>query len=423
MIRHLSYTIILLSTASAHAGENWPAWRGPTGNGFSDKKKLPLTWGGKNNDNILWKTPLFPSDKVKRDQNQSSPIVWGNRVFITLSYWPEGSSDKDFPEHHVVCFDAKDGTKRWDTRISPGPWKLSDLRGGYTAPTPATDGKHVYVNFGSAVVAALDFDGKIVWRKEIRPHNFDVAWAASPVLFQDNVIIVCDQQNKASTLFAFDGKTGDIRWERKRPTVNWAHSTPLLAAVNGKPQLLTATHNGPQGIDPATGEVLWYYHESKQIGDTVTPTYRDGQVYVDSGRGGMGVAVSVLGSGDISKNGPKWKVPSVASGFSSPILVGDYLYRLHGSDTLSCWKWTNGAEVFKERLEGADSAVSPFTTADGRIYFASANKSYVVKAGPKLEVLAVNTLGDASRASPAVAAGRFYLKGSRYLWCIGSDPE
>ena len=177
-LRRFLYTyFVLIAASAAHADDNWPAWRGPSGAGLSDEKNLPLTWGGKANENVLWKAPLFPSDKVKRDQNQSSPIVWGERVIVTVSYWPEGASDKDYPQHHVLCFGAKDGEKQWDTIIPPGPWKLTDLRGGYTAPTPATDGMRIYVGFGSAVVAALDVQGKIVWRKEINPYKFDVAWA------------------------------------------------------------------------------------------------------------------------------------------------------------------------------------------------------------------------------------------------------
>lgn len=428
----VTFVSVLFLAPSIDASERWPAWRGPTGDGQCDEKNLPLTWGGKNNDNVLWKAPLFPSDKLKRDQNQSSPIVWDERVFVTLSYWPEGTTDKDFPEHHVVCFSTKDGSKLWDTIIPPGPWKLTDLRGGYTAPTPATDGQRVYAIFGSSVVAAVDMKGKIAWRKEIKPHNFDVAWGASPIVyakahglpsvgFATRLIVVCDhiKSNKTSTIYSFDGATGDIVWERKRPTADWTHSTPLLAKVQGKLQLLTATHNGPQGLDPATGEVLWYFNESKQIGDTVTPTYHDGLVYVDSGRGSIGVAVDATGSGDVSKTALKWKIPAVGSGFSSPVSVGDYLYRLHGADVVSCWKWTTGEEVFKDRLQGIDTAISPFATADGRIYVAGANKSYVLKAGPKLEILGTSALNDGSRASPAVAAGRIYLKGGRFLWCIG----
>ena len=410
-----------LFTASASAGDNWSGWRGPSGDGQCDEKNLPLTWGGKSQENIRWKTPLFPSDQVRRDQNQSSPIVWGQRVFVTVSYWPEGTAEKNYPQHHVICFNTKDGGKLWDTIIPPGPWKLGDLRGGYTCGTPATDGTHVYVNFGSAVLAAVDFKGDLVWRREIKPHNFDVAWASSPVLFEGKVIVVCDQQGNASTVYAFDGKTGKIRWEKKRPTVSWAHSTPLLAKIAGRPQLITATHNGPQGLDPTNGEVIWFYRTGQQVGDTVTPTVRDGLLYVDSGRGGSGIAVDVTGTGDVSKTHLKWSVPKVAQGFSSPILVGDYLYRLQGDNQLSSWKWTTGEEVIKkERLEGVNTAVSPIATADGLIYCASGGKSYVLKAGPTLDIVARNDLGDASQASPAAAAGRIYIKGNRFLWCIAA---
>ncbi len=408
----------------ALASEHWPAWRGPTGMGLSDEAGLPTTWGGKGDENVRWKVPLFPSDKVRRDQNQSSPIVWGERVIVTASYWPEGVSEKAFPEHHVLCFHRDDGRKLWDVKIAPGPWKLTDLRGGYTAPTPACDGRNVYVAFGSAVVAALDLDGKEVWRKEINPHAFDVAWGASPVVYEDTVIITCDELNKASFLIAFDGKSGAVRWRKDRPDVEWAHSTPLLAKVGGKAQLLLATANGPQGVDPASGEIIWSFRAPQRLGDTVTPVYRDGLLYVDSGRGGglggIGVAVDATGKGDVSKTHLRWKAPAMAEGFSSPLVVGDLFYRLHAPGVLDCRKWATGEEVYKSpRLEGIDHAVSPIATADARIYCASAGRSYVLKAGPTFEVLGSSELGDAGRASPAVAAGRLYLRGSRYLFCVG----
>lgn len=417
------------------AGENWPAWRGPTGDGLSDEKNLPIEWDAPSGRNILWKTSILPA-QAKPDQNQSSPIVWGKRVFITVSYWPQNANPKDYPEHHLLCFDTDTGGKLWDTRITPGPWKLSDLRGGYTAPTPATDGTHIYAAFGSSVIAAVDFQGNIVWRKEIKPYAFDVAWAASPVLFSPrplgdgpgvsgfpSVIAVCDQKGDGSMIYAFDGKTGDIRWQTKRPKAGWAHSTPLLAKVGDKLQLVTAAFNGPQALDPATGDILWTYTDSKQIGDTVTPTYRDGRLYVDTGRGGGGICIDVTGAGDISKTPPLWKTNLGGEAFSSPVLFGDYLYRMSGGGALACYRWKDGQLAFKERLDGADSAVSPFAAADGRLYVASAGRSYVLKAGAKVDVLAVNTIGDASRASPAVAAGRIYLKGREFLWCVGASKK
>lgn len=410
----------LLLASSLRASDHWPSWRGPTGMGHYDANDLPLQWNAKTGQNVLWKMPLFPSDKVRRDQNQSSPIVWGERVFVTVSYWPEGTSEKEFPEHHVLCFRTTDGAKLWDTPVPPGPWKLTDLRGGYTAPTPACDGQRIYVAFGSAILAALDMDGKLLWRHELKPHFFDVALGTSPIVFKDTVIMVCDliKDHKASRIQALDAKTGQIRWEKKRPAVDWAHSTPILAQVNDQPQLLLATANGPQGLDPVTGDLLWWHTAEGRVGDTVSPVYRDGQLYMDSGRGGSGLALKI-GRGELGKDQLAWTQKSLPEGFSSPVLIGPQLYRLHAPEVLSCWKWSDGATVFKERLAGLDHAISPLATADGKLYLAAAGKSYVLQAGPKLEILAENDLGDPSRASPAAARGRIYLKGARYLWGVG----
>jgi outer membrane protein assembly factor BamB len=407
---------LVLGALTAEAAD-WPGWRGPSGMGVSEEKDLPLTWGGKDQENVLWKKPLPGRDaKNKQDQNQSSPIVQGGHVFVTVSFWPAGVEQKEYPEHHVACYRADDGALLWDVTVQPGPWKLTDLRGGYTAPTPAADGERVYVLFGSSVLAALDHDGKLVWRKEITPYPFDVAIGCSPVLYQDVVLLQCDQVEKKSRLLAFDRKTGELKWEKKRPEVNFTHSTPVLAKIQGRMQLLVAASNALQGVDPADGKVLW---SCQAAGDTVSPVYSDGVVYVDSGRGGPGVAVDPTGEGDVTRTHLKWKKNVVPEGFSSPAAAGGFLYRLHNPETLRCWKLDSGEELFAERLPGVSTSSSPITTADGRIYFASAGESYVIQAGPKFDLLAKNELGDNSPASPAVAEGRLYLKGRQYLFCIG----
>jgi outer membrane protein assembly factor BamB len=405
-----------LCTSAASAAD-WPGWRGPTGMGISDEKDLPLTWGGKDNEAVLWKQPLPGGDpKNKQDNNQSSPIVQGGRVYVMVSYWPAGVDQKEYPEHHVACYKAKDGVPLWDVRVEPGPWKLSDLRGGYTAPTPAADAERVYVLFGSSVLAALDHDGKLVWRKEITPYKFDVAAGCSPVLYKDVVLLQCDQVDKQSRLLAFDCKTGDLKWEKKRPDIGFTHSTPVLAEIAGQTQLLVAASNQLQGVDPVDGKVNW---SCAAAGDTVSPVYAGGVVYIDSGRGGRGAAVDPTGKGDVTKTHLKWKKDVVPEGFSSPVAVGDYLYRLHSPETLRCWKLDGGDEAFTARLPGVSTASSPVATADGRIYCASAGKSYVLQSGPKLNILAKNDLGDGCPASPAVADGRIYLKGRQYLYCVG----
>lgn len=412
----------VLLAGPATRADNWPGWRGPTGMGQTAEKDLPLSWGGPKQENVLWKAPLFANaDKIRLDQNQSSPIVWGDRVFVTASYWPEGVGQDRYPEHHVTCFRAADGKRLWDTTVPPGPWLLKDLRGGYTAPTPAVDGERVYVLFGSAVLAALDFQGKLLWRKEIAPHFFDVAIGTSPVVYRGTVLVAAEQiqQHRASRLLAFDGKTGEVKWERKRPAADWTHSTPVVAEVKGRPQLLVAGAEQLEALDPDSGEPIWWLKYPKRIGDTVSPVYGAGLVYCDSGRGGPGVAVDPTGTGDVSKTNLKWTVPVVPEGFSSPVIVGGRLYRLHNPATLSCRDCATGKPIYAERLEGVSTSSSPVATPEGRIYLASAGRSYVLQAGPKLEVLATNDLNDPSQASPAVADGRLYLKGRRHLYCVG----
>jgi outer membrane protein assembly factor BamB len=397
---------------------DWAGWRGPTGQGVCVEKNLPLEWGGKTGRNVRWKV-LLPGQegKTRQDQNQSSPIVSRGRIFITASYWPAGVDTREFPEHHVVCYRASDGKQLWDKKVEHGPWsRASDLRGGYTAPTPAADGERVYVVFGSSVIAALDYEGKQIWRKEIKPYEFDVAMGSSPVVYKGTVILQCDGVNRSSRLIAYEAKTGAIKWEEKRPTTNFSHSTPVLVRIKGRTQLLVAAANAVQGVDPDNGKVLWW---CTTAGDTASPVMGGGVVYCDGGRGGMGAAVDPTGTGNITATHRKWKLDRVPEGFSSPAIVGEYLYRLCNPGVLKCWKLASGEEVFTRRLEGVSTASSPITTPEGRIYLASAGRSYVLKAGAKPELLATNDLGDGSPASPAVADGHIYLKGRRYLYCIG----
>ena len=217
--------------------ENWPQFRGPTGQGLTTETNLPTTWGIKDGANIRWKTPLPPTvAKGRDDHNQSSPIVWGDQIFVTTVYWPAGKPQSEFPEQHVTCYKLADGRPSNGTTTVPhGPWLLGDLRGGYGAPTPATDGQRLYVAFGSATVAALDLHGKLLWQHDLPEYKlFDVAYSSSPILYHDTVLELCDRNNKAGTLTAYDAASGAVRWEKHRPDVSFDHTTPLLAKLNGR---------------------------------------------------------------------------------------------------------------------------------------------------------------------------------------------
>ncbi|HEX5102505.1 MAG TPA: PQQ-binding-like beta-propeller repeat protein [Pirellulaceae bacterium] len=409
---------------SARGGENWPQFRGPTGLGYTEEKNLPLEWGGTEQRNVLWSAPLT-------GQGHASPVVWGQRVFVCTAFWPQGVADraKAIPEQHVACFRSTDGSRLWDVQVPPGPWLRSDFRsgpgGGYAAPTPATDGQRLFVMFGSSVVAALDFDGKILWRKEIVPHSFDVTVGSSPVLFEKNVLVLCAMATKDdSRLVAFEQATGNVAWESRLPEMGFAHSTPVIVNVAGQPQMLVAASGGGRSskglmsLQPAGGQLLWWCQAG---GEAASVAYRDQVVYVDSGRGGPGVAVDATGSGDVTATHIKWTVDQVPEGIGSPIIVGDYVYRLHTPGILKCWQIADGKQVYAERLNGISSTwASPVADAAGRLYFATAGKSFVIQSGPEFERLAENDLADANHASPAIAAGKIYLVGEKRIYCVGS---
>ena len=418
--------VVWLAGMSPLLAGDWPQFRGLTGLGFTDEKSLPLTWGGKGNENVLWTAPL-------NGQGHASPIVSGDSVFVCTVAWPTnaGPREKTMPEHHVTRYRVADGKLLWDTPVPPGPWLRTDFRsgagGGYAAPTPATDGKRVYCLFGSSVLAALDFAGKIVWRKEIIPHTFDVTIGCSPILYRDTVLVFCAMAKASdSCLIAFDQASGEEKWREKFPGMGFAHSTPVLIKVDDKPQLLVLASgsavktNALRSLDPATGKTLWW---CRGQGDASSPAFGSGLVYFDNGRGGAGITVSANGTGDVSETHLRWTVPQIPEAIGSPIFVGPHLYRLHNPGILKCFEAATGTQVYAERLEGLSSTwASPIADGNGRLYFASAGKSYVIQAGAEFRVLAVNDLGDSNHASPAVADGKLFLVGLKNLHCIGKKP-
>lgn len=416
---------VLLGEAARSRAENWPQFRGPTGFGQSGEKNLPVTWGGDNQENVAWKTPLV-------GQGHASPIVWGDRVFVCTARWPETVRRREevIPEHHMLCYATVDGKLLWDTLIPPGPWLRTDFRsgpgGGYACPTPTTDGRLVYCAFGSSVLAAIDFQGKIVWRKQIVPYTFDVTLGSSPILYRDTLILLCTMAKPSdSKLIAFDKGSGAVKWQQALEQTGFGHSTPVLVPVGGKSQLTFAAFGGGpspqalQSLDPTTGERLWWCWGA---GDTVSPVYGGGLVYFDSGRGGPGVAVDPTGTADVSDTHIRWKIDQIPEGIGSPLIVGDHVYRLHSPGILKCWGLKDGKQVYAKRLDGISTTwASPIVDGNGRIYFANAGKSFVIRSGQTFEVLAVNDLGDGNHASPAVAGGRVFLVGMKNVYCIRKE--
>ncbi len=422
IIRGAVVVILIVFFEVAAEGDNWPQFRGPTGMGHTSEKDLPVEWGGNSDKNVAWKTPLV-------GQGHASPIVWGDRVFVCTARWPESVARRAevIPEHHVLCYAASDGRLLWDRKVPPGPWLRTDFRsgpgGGYACPTPTTDGRLVYCAFGSSVIAALDLRGKIVWRKEIVPYSFDVTLGSSPILYRDTLILLCAMAKPSdSRLIAFDKARGGVKWQQELAQTGFGHSTPVLEPIRGRLQLIFAASGGGrspqalQSLDPTSGERIWWCWGA---GDTVSPVCGGGLIYFDSGRGGPGVAVDPTGTGDVSETHIRWQIDQVPEGMGSPVIVGDYIYRLHTPGVLKCWRLTDGRQVYAKRLDGISTTwASPIAEGNRRIYYANAGKSFVIQSGPDFKVLAENDLGDGNHASAAVAGGSMFLIGLKNVYCI-----
>ena len=421
MYRYIALALLTLVPPLARAAD-WPSWRGPTGLGYCEEKDLPLTWS-KKGDGILWKAPLHPDVKKNPEFTSpgwSSPIVAKGRVFATTAIFPEGLSDKErrevIPEHHVLCFDASDGKRLWDTVIPAGKivTLTENIYHGYAVPTPCTDGTHVYALFGSGVLACLDFNGKIVWREELpRLKDRDPGICSSPILFEDTVILP-GLQDKG--LRALDKKTGKVKWEQEtkfRSTM----ATPALIRIAGQLQLIHYAGN-VQALDPKTGDLLW---TCKAPSGQASPVYGAGVLFADHGRSGqLGVAIDPTGKGDVSKTHVKWETRVEQVSGASGIAVDGHLYKASGAGHFRCWSLKDGTLVHEIKAQRVTPSASPIATADGRIYWASPGRTYVLKASSKLEVLATNDLDDgADYTSAAIAEGRIYIKGKVHLWCIG----
>jgi outer membrane protein assembly factor BamB len=408
----------LVSPAVTRAGD-WPGWRGPTGCGTTDERGLVLNWDGKSGEGIAWKAPLAGS-------GHSSPIVWGDRVFITtvVKQTPEQEKNKEIPDHHLACYQVSDGKLLWKCRVAPGPFRA--YMGAYAAPTPVTDGEAVFCWFGSAVAAAVDVDGKLLWRRVVtgeflkKPELLSPVISASMVLYKETVIVLLEQGGGAGILQAWDKRTGEVRWERKRDKdkCTQCNTTPLLIDVQGKPQVVILASQILQSLNPGDGEPLWWCTSAR--GFASSPLYSSGLVYADLGDDKSALAIDPTGQGDVTDTHVKWEVPAVTGVWSSAVADGEYVYRVDESSDLTCRNLATGKKVCTEALPNVSPQASPIATADGRIYFVSAGKSYVIKAGPKFEVLGGGHVGGWDLgASPAVSGGRIFVRDRESLYCIG----
>lgn len=402
-------------TPQARQVGDWPQFRGPGGLGTSDAKGLPLTWGP--DQNIVWQQEL-------PGHGSSSPIVVGERVFVTgySGFGARGQAAGEMQrlQRQVLCYSLTNGKLLWQKTLPANlPESPTVREHGYAASTPASDGERLYVFFGKSGVFAFDLDGRQLWQTDVGSQVHGWGSAASPVVYQDLVIInACIE---SESLIALNRRTGKEVW--RMPGIKESWSMPQLVAVaGGKTELVVAVLGKLLGVDPASGQSLW--SAATDIAWYMVPSLvaRDGIVYCIGGRSGGGLAVRAGGRGDVTQSHRLW-TGKKGSNVSSPVLYDGHLYWAH--DTLGiayCAEVNTGKIVYEERLARAGQIYASPVLADGKLYYVSRHSgTYVLAAKPRFEQLAHNDLADESifDASPAVAGNRLLLRSDRSLYCIG----
>lgn len=405
MQRLLALFVALSCLSTTLNAADWPAWRGPTGQGFSQEKDIPTTWS--DTENVKWKVPL-------EHQGNSTPVIYGERIFLT-------QANKGGTVRSILCFNRADGKKLWQKDVAYSEKERNWNPNWYANASPATDGERVVVTFGSAGMYCFDFSGKELWKRtDLGKWEHSFGNASSPVLYGDLVIQWCGpNQRGRNFLLGANKETGKTVWEHDEKKGSWG--TPLLIKVDGKDQLLLATVPALKGLDPKTGKELWHCDGLTKYVYT-SPLYGNGIAVAMSGYHGAAFAVKLGGSGDITKN-RLWLHPQNIQRVGSGLVLGDHVYLVEENGVPHCYNLKTGDEVWKvTKRPNAGNTWGSMTYADGKLYvLCRSGKTLVFKASPKYELLATNDLGRgrATNSSIVISNGEIYIRTFKYLWCIG----
>ncbi|HZM88662.1 MAG TPA: PQQ-binding-like beta-propeller repeat protein [Blastocatellia bacterium] len=437
MRKLLTSIIVLILIPVAGYPDNWPQWRGASGNGVTTETGLPTRWS---KDDVAWKAPL-------RGLGVSSPIVWGDRVFVTsqlgqaelrpgshptLARGPEAASEKPMSKSNPVAekqiyflveaFRKSDGSRLWEYRL-PAEGKLAPVhqKHNLASPSPVTDGNLVYAWFGNGQLVALNLDGKLAWQRhlgtEVSPFEIEWGHGSSPTIYRDTLILLCDHI-PASHLLALDKKTGKERWKVDRGKGVRSYSTPTVVRGPSGDELIVNASERIDSYDPNTGKHLWYTGEPNRFPIPV-PSYENGVLYASRGyRSGPFMAIRLGGKGDITNTHVQWHVPTGAPYISSLVQYQGLIYMANDAGVASCVDARTGEKVWQQRMDGIFSA-SP-VAGDGKVYMMSeTGETIVLKAGREFQVLARNDIAERIVASPAISGGQIFIRTDTFLFCVG----
>lgn len=412
--------VILCGLSSAAMAEDWPRFRGPTGQGVSSEKNLPLNWGPE--ENIAWKTEI-------PGEGWSSPIVYGDNIFVTATT-DEGR------RCHVICLDRITGQVRWNAAVFEQEVRKKRAENSHATPTPVTDGKYVYAVFSSGGIAAVDYAGRLVWTNHEVDFYSHHGLSASPILYEDLLIMPFDGSSSGennrigwkipwekAVVLAVDKHTGKVRWRGKRGLSRIGHVTPNILVENGQALIVSGCGDRVQAFQPETGELVWSIYSQ---GEGVTPSIVIGDGLVFSCSGFEAPTIRVVrtgGQGDVTKTHIAWEQTRGVPSMASPLYVKPYLYAVTDAGIATCYEAATGKVVWQQRIGGKYSSSPVY--ADGKIYFLDENQgdTLVIAAGPEFQELARNTVGEKCQASMAISQGNIFIRSEKHLFCIGPQPK
>ena len=409
----LALFLVLLSSPAFT--ENWPQWRGPTLNGISTEKDLPVHWS--TTENVAWKLAM-PS------KSGSTPIIWDNDIFVNVA---------DGDDLYLWCVDRAKGTPIWKRLITHGNYQIN--KQNMSSPSPVTDGNSVYVMTGIGVLKGFDFSGHELWMRDIQKDygKFGQNWgyASSPLLCEDALyvqVLQGDETQEPSYVMRIDQKTGKTVWRVIRPTdavaeSHDAYTTPTVLRYGNHLEIVVTGGDCVTGYDAATGEELWRgtgFNPDKDPNYRViaSPVVYDDVIYAPT-RVRPLIVFRAGGRGDISQSRKLWSFMN-GPDVPTPVTDGKYFYSVNDRGILWCLDAKTGQDVWgPQRIKPATYSSSP-VLADGMIYITNEEGSTtVIKAGPKFEVLAENNLNDYTLSSPAISAGHIFLRTAQFLYSIG----
>jgi outer membrane protein assembly factor BamB len=410
--RYFGALMALVALAAPIPAGNWPAWRGPSGDGHCPEKDLPLKWS--RTEKVRWKAPL-------PDAGNSTPAIWGDRIFLT-------QATEKGTRRAVMCLARADGKVLWKKETVFQEKEPTHATNPYCSASPVTDGRRVIASLGSAGMLCYDLDGNELWRKDLGKLHHIWGNASSPIFYGDLVILWCGPGER-QFLLAVDKATGTTVWEQKVPGGKsgsgggneWlgSWSTPLAVRVEDHDELIVPVPEKLKGFDPKTGKELWTCAGLGKLNYT-SPVHSRGIVVMFSGYGGPALAVRVGGTGDVTGTHRLWHhPPGNPQRISSPVIIGERVYLLNENGTLQTFDLKTGKEVAaKERLSG--QTWGSLVTLDERLYVTNmAGDTFVMAVEPRVRILAKNVLGERVLASIAVSDGAFFIRTYKHLWCIG----